>query len=316
MIFAFSALLSGIISAFHSCKKENDYYYVEKGTKEFVKSYNSNLNKFIGTNISFISGSPKTRDSSIDNDFVEPGIPLEECTTIYFLYPEETIDEIKDLYEEVVTIQDLSDLIRLTGAVMQYTPNNENKNYKLLVSESKIIDGLNPMIKNAKQYLYAKGFTEEEIQEMIIENNAQEIDLVAFVLTLSEMELSEAYYGSRDYRKNFNLSTMLFTPSYAKDVTYSDYLDCAIRAIGLDLISSSTGSTLKSWSKFAIKKAFPVIIKRALGPIGVAIAVASFSYCLYHKYQNSARGDCVYAIPTPSNIETAYEDLINLKNYH
>lgn len=73
------------------------------------------------------------------------------------------------------------------------------------------------MIQTAKNYLYAKNFSDDEIQEMLIENNAQECDLVPLVLSLVEQEKD-----SNNLSYNSSTSFSIFAQTaYASELTTS-----------------------------------------------------------------------------------------------
>ncbi len=59
-----------------------------------------------------------------------------------------------------------------------------------------------------------------------------------------------------------------------------DFLKCAAVAVGADALFALGGSSATAWSAAALTRAFSAVAKRFLGPIGVAIAVVSFSLCL------------------------------------
>ena len=227
------------------------------------------------------------------------------------MYPEDTEEDIKSLYKEVVTTQDLSDLIRLTDAVLQYESYQDNEKYKIEVSEVKIIQSLNPMVQESKKYLYTRGFSEREIQDMIIENNAVETDLIPLVMKLTEADLSQPSLITKvNQRYSFSLLNLLSTPVNARNLVTQDYVNCAIAAIGVDLAAGFSFSSAKTWGKAAIKKAFKAIAQRVLGPIGVALAVGSFGYCMYEA---ATKYDCQYSIPITSQFENKYKTLTEIK---
>lgn len=59
-----------------------------------------------------------------------------------------------------------------------------------------------------------------------------------------------------------------------------DFLKCAAVAVGADALFALGSSSATAWSAAALTRAFSAVAKRFLGPIGVAIAVVSFSLCL------------------------------------
>lgn len=68
------------------------------------------------------------------------------------------------------------------------------------------------------------------------------------------------------------------------DLTGGEIGYCAAVAIGVDFMWAVGSSTAASWSIAAITRAFRSIASRFLGPVGVAIAVGAFSWCLYEHY--------------------------------
>lgn len=306
-IYITMILSYGIMLSLNSCKKD-EAISADKAIKKWVASYNLNLNAFALTNISSNESATRnlSKSDNSENSLAESDIQISESTSVYLLYPKNTREDIKSLSKEIATIQDLSDLIRLTDAVLQYQPNKDNIEYKVEVSESKIIESLNPLIQNAKKYLYDKGFTVQEVQDMIKENDAHETDLVPFVLKLSEAELSESVLTSETRQCNTIFFSLFSTPSYARGLEAMDYAECALEAVGLDVFYSLNWSSARTWTKATMKRAFSAVVKRALGPIGAAITAISFGYCIYRKYKSY---DCVYALPIPSDIEKSYKQL-------
>jgi hypothetical protein len=138
-----------------------------------------------------------------------------------------------------------------------------------------IIDALNPAIQNAKDYLNSKGMTNIEIDAMIASENGQEEDLVPLAMMM-------AYDEENTNTTAYNYLDIFITPANSQ-ITWGDTVDCAAAAIGVDLIWSVGSSTAK-WSKKSIKKLFKSVAKRFLGPIGVAFAVISFTYCMVKAY--------------------------------
>lgn len=160
----------------------------------------------------------------------------------------------------------------MSNAIVQYKPTATNSEYQLILPITEIENNLTPLILEAKNYLYNKGFNEYDIQEMLLNNNGKEMDLIPFVMALIHIESSTL--------NTTNYSEELFTSAYAK-LDYNDYIHCAVKAIGIDILMNLGSSTASSWSIAAMKKAFGVVAKRMLGPIGVTIAAISFFDCLY-----------------------------------
>ena len=64
-------------------------------------------------------------------------------------------------------------------------------------------------------------------------------------------------------------------------LTNNEVFDCALEALGLDALFAVGTSVTSSWTIAAITRSFSAAAGKFLGPVGVAIAVGSFGYCLY-----------------------------------
>ncbi len=53
-----------------------------------------------------------------------------------------------------------------------------------------------------------------------------------------------------------------------------------MKAIGADIRYAIKGAAVELWTSATLKAAFKIVAKRALGPVGVVIAVAEFAVCM------------------------------------
>lgn len=65
-----------------------------------------------------------------------------------------------------------------------------------------------------------------------------------------------------------------------KSISGPSVWDCALVAVGADALWALGGSSASSWTAAAMTRAFSAVLKRFLGPIGVAIAVVTFGVCM------------------------------------
>ena len=78
-----------------------------------------------------------------------------------------------------------------TNAILQYETTPTNEDYQINLPIETITNSLNPLVLESKQYLYTKGFSEQDIQQMIAEENAEEVDLIPFVMALTQTESNQ-----------------------------------------------------------------------------------------------------------------------------
>ena len=88
----------------------------------------------------------------------------------------------------------------------------------------------------------------------------------------------------------FNILDLIATPAYAQNYQaeatkriFRDVKDCVLEALGADFAGFGFCSTAAQWTKATIKRVFKNIAKKALGPVGAAIAVGEFIFCLARK---------------------------------
>jgi hypothetical protein len=141
------------------------------------------------------------------------------------------------------------------------------------------IQSLEPSVIEARNYLQGKGFTSQEIDQMIVDEQGIEQDLVPLVMTMTELENS-GQASSNDSHLT-SISQLFFNTAFAQeDSAASEIGTCAAIATGADVLWALGTSNASSWTKGAMKRAFGTIAKKAMGPVGVAIAVVSFGLCL------------------------------------
>lgn len=138
---------------------------------------------------------------------------------------------------------------------------------------------------SARTFFHSRGFSDEEIDEMIADENGQEEDLIVTAMLIAASESGD----ESSYANNF--SNLFFNSAYALDsdpkLTWREVGACALAAIGADLLYSvptEAGSKSVKWQRKAILKFFGKVASRALGVVGVAIAVITFGTCISSAY--------------------------------
>ncbi len=73
----------------------------------------------------------------------------------------------------------------------------------------------------------------------------------------------------------------------AATLTMGEVVECVLIALGVDfLFAAGVTQTSTKWTIKAISKSFGKIASRMFGPIGTAIAIATFGYCLYEQAED------------------------------
>lgn len=223
-----------------------------------------------------------------------------DCVIVKVSFPADATPEEKELVHYVKTIQDLSSLYRITAADLTIDSVESLRDFSqdsstIVLSKSKAKVALKPYVKFGVNYLKAQGLTEVQIDSIKEVTNATDEDLVLAAMVLLNQELKN--HESAIAKLSVNSFSLFATPSYAISRAYlSHAMDCGMQALGADIFAGLAQSTAKRWTKKIILKVFKTVAKKAIGPVGVAIAVGEFTWCMYNKYNGH---DCSYSIKVP-----------------
>lgn len=186
---------------------------------------------------------------------------IESCETlspVYLESPQPLLLDKPIQKENLITFNDVIALQDELGISISSTPSS-NTIDSVFVDTKKVENALEPMVKESKQWLYSRGMSETDIQAMLTEEGATELELVPFVLGCMDAE-------------NLQLT---------RNVNWEKVGKCALAAIGLDFTAYLSASSATKWEKAILKRTFKSVAKKALGPAGVALAVIDFGLCLY-----------------------------------
>ncbi|RAJ78964.1 hypothetical protein CLV59_10624 [Chitinophaga dinghuensis] len=227
--------------------------------------------------------------------------------TYYIHFPTIPTAAQVNMYNNASTIQDIVDLRIQSRASVDYTQSPANAGYPVTFSMQGVKNSLQPLITASKDYLKSKGFTDQDIQDMITAKEGAEEDLIPFTTTLAQIEESPrpymtypegyTFYNEHGYKvghwtkmvNRFSGDTTWYimgvvdeeyTDPY-KAYTLADVGDCAMKAIGADILWALGTSSATTWTVATLRTAFGTAARKFLGPIGVAIAVGEFAWCLY-----------------------------------
>lgn len=145
-------------------------------------------------------------------------------------------------------------------------------NYQISVSQAQ--QALEPTLIQAKNYLYAKGLTDLDIQFLLAADEEgpamQESALIPIVMQLIAVEQNQNVASKVNYLSFFGSS------AHASQIG-----ECDGNALGFSAIAGlAAGSLETSAGKAILKKAIRKIASRALGWVGAAIFTYEFGDCM------------------------------------
>lgn len=235
-------------------------------------------------------------------------IPTDGTKTVYVVFPEGTSQNVKNLYSEIMSVQDMAILERMTAAEFT-TMTPPDSAYAFQMSEEKVKEELTPMTQASIKYLTSFGVSTLELIEMVSELNTDITSLIPLALVIAEYQMFEAK-DSLPTLTGYNPMSLFATPTYA--IGTKDNLDwsamglCAFNAVGGHVIYSVfhkgiiAGLTIAGMKTILVK-----VISRTMGVIGTAITIAEFVNCMRDN------GKCVFEIKPQSNLEGKILDELN-----
>lgn len=273
-------ILVSIFTTITSCN-EREENKLSPQTNSFLQFYSKNYKNLVTQNI-VDAASNRNYSKTLE----------QESVVIYADFPQDTQKEIQALCSEVKTPNDISTLHRETAVEFSYTKTPSTKD-SIVVNKIKVKQSIKPIIQESKTYLKSIGFSDKEIQDMLIENKSDESQLVTLVMLLVSNEVKQTETAQSAIKDPLHL---LFTPIYANDnnILMRNVFDCGLEALGANVLVALGQSTAKTWSKAVIKSVFKTVAKKVVGPIGVAIAVVDFGLCMHRKGYT-----CIYTTQSP-----------------
>ncbi|AXG68194.1 hypothetical protein KORDIASMS9_00384 [Kordia sp. SMS9] len=302
-IFVMKVVLVCGVLVFQACQTDSNsdlnYETSEEIKNNFLDALKITSNNLSSVPISPIPSKLPTENGAIvkrDGDTTNTGSNVETQTFCLMHYDaSSTSQAVDDIVNSINSVGDLMNARTQHGVTTQFdltynpsdttdTGNNQDPNsfdpndclsiFELPVQP--VIDAMIPAIVEAKNYFYSKGFSDNEITEIL--DGEEEYNLVPLVTALIAQEDITNSNVSIDYMHLFGFSV------YAQDsesVSGRMY-DCLMRSLGVTALQEAMQQGLKSTAgKRALKKAIRKIAAKTLSWIGAAWAVFEFVSCMF-----------------------------------
>lgn len=283
-LFTLNFLVMAITYSFNSCQRNDIENVNNKAATNFLAALELNKKLVGSTPVDIVSEKLILTKNMKARSYVQS----DNIQMVYLTFPEPISADIQSQVKNIKSVETLSNFAGANNATINYKPNEEiainGGELEAKIPVDEIYETLTPLIGEAKVYLKSKGFTEQDIQDMLVENNAHDYDLVLFVMGLSSIECSQEQHLVNVSLLEHNYNLLVENVNAGNNVTWKDYASCAVSAIGIDVFWALSGSMAKTWTVAVIKQVFKAALPKILGPVGVGIAVASFGWCIANKY--------------------------------
>ena len=275
-------LLFVVSLVFYSCEQKTDLNVQNVENKNYLNEIDKCFDTFIHSKLRETSQLATTRhDGKCDK-------LADDLTDVYINFPDSTD---KKYFEEAKLIKTIEDLLKLQHKTAAEFSLKDSSLFscKIQISEKAADEAIKPLIAPSKKFLYNRGFSENEIKDMLKENNATESELVLLTLVVNEMEIKNQQVAKTASVNTFNILDLFVTPAYANNDLYEkctklarDAFDCTKEVLGLDDITLLYA--YKTVTKETIKQIFINLAKSYTGKVIIGLAVAKFVWCLYSKW--------------------------------
>ncbi|MBQ9230033.1 MAG: hypothetical protein IJ190_02520 [Prevotella sp.] len=264
-----------LVAVLESCQQDENFAVKSKPSNAPSDCFNSfvkGISDVSKQKISYFTHSGNIRRSSSVN--------TNDRIDIAVNFPPNTQQSYIDRLSEIETIEDMARLSHECAADYELAGEG-TEGYVVAISQEALYGSLEEMIAQSKEYLKSKGMTDDDIQEMLDENDADESSLVVFAWGLSIVECEETNAES----ENSGLTSFIpctRVKASGLSPTARQVIGCAVSAIGLDIINYFQQSATKKWTAAIIKRMFKAYLPKVMGPAGTALIIVEFTRCMVY----------------------------------
>lgn len=197
------AALSFMTSSCHDAIESEIITSKSKSSNEFLGALEDNLSLFLNTEM--IEGQSTLSAAKVPIKHID-SLPYLKGNVIYL---DSTASRKPFSLDTIKTPRQIIDLVRNAGVQISLVNDGAYTN-SISLSESECTAALQPLVADSKQYLYGKGFSEVDIQRMLLENGATELALIPFVTALAEEEeYQNSHPSTGNLSTNFDNNSIL-----------------------------------------------------------------------------------------------------------
>ena len=274
-------LLFVVPLVFYSCEQKTDLNVQNVENKNFLNEIDKCFDTFMHSKLRGTSQLATTRHDGKCSKLAD------DLKDVYINFPDSTDKKYIEEAKLIKTIEDLLKLQHKTAAEFSLK-DSSLFSCKIQISKKATDEAIKPLIAPSKKFLYDRGFSENEIKDMLKENNATESDLVLLTLVVNEKEMKNQQVAKTASVNTFNILDLFVTPAYANNGLYEkctkiarDAYDCTKEVLGFSDLGLLYA--YKTMTKETIKQIFINLVKTTGGKVVIAVAVAQFVWCLYSK---------------------------------
>ena len=266
---------------FYSCEQKTDLNVQNVENKNYLNEIDKCFDTFIHSKLRETSQLATTRhDGKCDK-------LADDLTDVYINFPDSTDKKYIEEAKLIKTIEDLLKLQHKTAAEFSLK-DSSLFSCKIQVSKEAADEAIKPLIVPSKKFLNNRGFSGNEIKDMLKENNATEADLVLLTLVVNEIEMKNQQVAKTASVNTFNILNLFVTPAYANNnlqekctTLIKDSYDCAKDILGLTDVQALFAAGCMTMN--SIKRLFKKIVTSSMCRLAAVLAVAKFTGCLYEK---------------------------------
>ncbi len=201
------------------------------------------------------------------------------CEGVFTPEEREKIERTKTLGELMTVANEVGAVIRTTdGLGDNLTRKDYVKDFvEVNVSEVSAKLNMQTLIAKSKEFLRARGLSDNDMNVMLSEDNADECALVPLALSMAECENSS--YIAQQKLQMASSYSIFATQAYAA-VDWGEVWHCTKYALGIDIVNAIVQNGTRKWTKVLIKKMFKTMVSRTCTPVAAVIVTASFVSCM------------------------------------
>jgi len=184
----------------------------------------------------------------------------------------ETNDEIFENSEKEIALSKFESLLRQTTPTLKTSIKSNNLNTSLsktvAQSENEAKELINPLVNGTKELLLAFEIEEKDLEEVFGSKDDPRLVIVGLALLSAGSE--------ENSQAAINFSSLFGQSTYAQ----SGIGGCVLEALGVNAAVDALKGGIKKLGKKGAFKLLKKVAGKALGPIGVALAIIDFADCM------------------------------------
>lgn len=273
-IFVLKVMLLGVFLVYQACETDDTPSIELQAKENFMSSIRKGTDKVSKIEVRKM----KTEDLDMfQRTEINAVVDQQDDETVICTKEEILPNDDNETQGNIITLVDFTS-VNLNTKDENNTIDEEDHCYAFSTVE--VEEAMEPSLNDAKAYLYSKGLTDGDIEELLAaDEEGPAIHESALVPAVMALIAEEEHQNS--LASSVNFTSLFIFETHASSYQENDLYDCVMRTLGVTALTEAFNKGLSSSAgKKALKKAVRKIATKTLGWVGAAWAAYEFGDCM------------------------------------